>query len=74
MPDGDHIPIEERSPEEVTSVRSEAIAPDGVEAGNPAFDVTPNTYVSAIITENGIAHAPYEVSLRALCEGVPTRG
>jgi methylthioribose-1-phosphate isomerase len=74
VPDGDHIPIEERSPEEVTSVRSEAIAPEGTEAGNPAFDVTPNTYVSAIITENGIAHAPYEESLRALCEGVPTRG
>lgn len=74
VPDGDHIPIEERSPDEVTSLRDRAIAPDGIEAGNPAFDVTPSTYVSAIITENGVAHVPYEESLRALCEGVATRG
>jgi methylthioribose-1-phosphate isomerase len=75
IPDGDHIPIEERSADEVRSVRGTPIAPDGVEAANPAFDVTPNTYVTAIITENGIAHAPYEESLRALCkQGVATRG
>jgi methylthioribose-1-phosphate isomerase len=74
LADGDQIPIEERSADEVRSVRGTPIAPEGVEAGNPAFDVTPSTYVSAIITENGIAHAPYEVSLRALCEGVATRG
>ncbi|MEK7248023.1 MAG: S-methyl-5-thioribose-1-phosphate isomerase [Chloroflexota bacterium] len=74
VPDGDHIPIEERSPDEVRSVRGTPIAPEGIDAGNPAFDVTPSTYVSAIITENGIAHAPYEVSLRAVCEGVATRG
>jgi methylthioribose-1-phosphate isomerase len=74
VPDGDHIPIEERSPDEVRSVRGTPIAPEGIDAANPAFDVTPSTYVSAIITENGIAHAPYEASLRAVCEGVTTRG
>lgn len=74
VPDGDHIPIEERSPEEVLSVRKARLAPEGTAAANPAFDVTPHTYVTAIITENGIAHAPYEGSLRALCEGVAARG
>ncbi|MEX0684277.1 MAG: S-methyl-5-thioribose-1-phosphate isomerase [Dehalococcoidia bacterium] len=72
---GDDIPIEERAAAEVTAVRGVEIAPTGTEAANPAFDVTPNTYVAAIITENGIARAPYETSLRRACEtGVPTRG
>lgn len=72
---GDEIPIEERSPDEVRSVRGTEIAPDGVEASNPAFDVTPSEYVTAIITENGVARAPYEESLRRVCEaGVTTRG
>jgi len=68
VPDGDQIPIEERSPDEVRSLRGTAIAPEGVEAANPAFDVTPNRYVSAIITENGVARAPYGESLRRVCE------
>jgi methylthioribose-1-phosphate isomerase len=72
---GDDIPIEERSADEVTFVRGAPVAPEGVEAANPAFDVTPSTYVTAIITENGVARAPYTESLRALCEsGVAARG
>ncbi len=72
---GDEIPIEERSADEVTAVRGVNIAPNDIDAANPAFDVTPNAYVSAIITENGVARAPYEESLRRACEaGVPARG
>jgi methylthioribose-1-phosphate isomerase len=65
-PDGDAIPIEQRSSREVTHVGAQQIAPDGVEVENPAFDVTPSRYVSAIITERGVARAPYEQSLRVL--------
>jgi methylthioribose-1-phosphate isomerase len=72
---GDEIPIEERSPDEVRSVRGTPIAPGDVEAANPAFDVTPSEYVSAIITENGVARAPYGESLRRVSEaGVTARG
>ena len=66
LPDGSHIPIEERTPLEVTHVKGQQIAPDGVTIANPAFDVTPYRYVSAIITERGIARAPYVESLKAL--------
>ncbi|HLX58820.1 MAG TPA: S-methyl-5-thioribose-1-phosphate isomerase [Ktedonobacteraceae bacterium] len=66
---GEHIPIEQRNPDEVTTMRGIAIAPAGVHAANPAFDVTPHSYVSAIVTEVGIARPPYEQSLRALCAG-----
>jgi methylthioribose-1-phosphate isomerase len=65
---GDHIPIEQRGPEEVTSVRGTRIAPEGVQAANPAFDVTPCELVTAIITEQGIVHAPFEEGLRRACE------
>jgi len=51
---GDEIPIEERSPDEVTHIQGVSIAPDGIEAANPAFDVTPHRYITAIITEKGI--------------------
>ncbi len=72
---GDAIPIEERSSDEVTSLRGQSIAPDGIVAANPAFDVTPNAYISAIITENGIARAPYVNSLRQVSgKGVVARG
>lgn len=64
---GEQIPIEQRNPEEVTSVRGTMIAPVGVHAANPAFDVTPHAYVSAIITERGIVRAPYETNLREVC-------
>lgn len=63
LADGDGIPIEERAPDEVTHVRGVALAPEGVHAANPAFDVTPARYISAIITEAGIARAPYTESL-----------
>jgi methylthioribose-1-phosphate isomerase len=65
-PDGDQIPIEQRSAKEVTHHAGKQVAPDGVLVENPAFDVTPNKYVTAIITERGIARAPYDASLREL--------
>jgi methylthioribose-1-phosphate isomerase len=67
-PDGSKIPIEQRSTREVTHIAGKAIAPEGVKVENPAFDVTPAKYVSAIITERGVARAPYEQSLRRLAE------
>ncbi len=60
---GDLIPIEERSPREITHVGDEQITPDGVTVCNPAFDVTPARYITAIITEAGVAYPPYERSL-----------
>ena len=65
IPDGEHIPIEERSAEEVTHIRGVRIAPD-VHAAHPAFDVTPNRYIHAIFTERGVAKAPYTESLKRL--------
>jgi methylthioribose-1-phosphate isomerase len=65
---GDEIPIEERSPEEVTHWRGIQTAPENVSARHPAFDVTPHRFVTAIITERGIARDPYTESLRALFE------
>jgi methylthioribose-1-phosphate isomerase len=65
---GDLIPIEQRSPLEVTHVFGVPVAPVGVAVQNPAFDVTPHRYVSAIITERGVACPPYEESLRGLVE------
>ncbi|HXI41231.1 MAG TPA: S-methyl-5-thioribose-1-phosphate isomerase [Bryobacteraceae bacterium] len=63
---GDDIPIEQRAAAEVTHVFGLAVAPEGTQVENPAFDVTPNRYVSAIITERGVARAPYVESLRNL--------
>lgn len=63
---GDLIPIEERAAEEVTHLHGVPIAPDGIAVRNPAFDVTPHRYVTAIITERGVARAPFTESLRAL--------
>jgi len=63
---GDQIPIEERSPEEVTTFAGVTVAPAGVEALNPAFDVTPHRYVSAIISERGVVREPYAKSLPQL--------
>ena len=65
-PDGSKIPIEQRASTEVTHMAGRQIAPDGVGVENPAFDVTPHEYVSAIITERGVARAPYSDSLKAL--------
>ena len=67
LPSGEHIPIEQRRPEEVTTVGGVQVAPDGVHVANPAFDVTPRHYVTAIITEQGIAYPPYDVSLQNVC-------
>jgi methylthioribose-1-phosphate isomerase len=65
---GDKIPIEQRDGKEVTHIAGRQMVPDGVDVDNPAFDVTPANYVAAIITERGIARAPYEESLRRLVE------
>ena len=61
---GDEIPIEERDPSEVTHIREQQLAPDGVDVHNPAFDVTPNHLIAAIITDKGVARPPYDVSLK----------
>jgi methylthioribose-1-phosphate isomerase len=64
---GEQIPIEERSEEEVTHLAGVRIAPD-VHAAHPAFDVTPARFISAIITERGVARAPFEESLRGFAQ------
>ena len=66
---GDKIPIEERAAEEVTAMFGHKVAPEGTKVRNPAFDVTPNRYVSGIITERGVARAPFDKTLRELVEG-----
>ncbi len=66
LPDGGHIPIEERDPEEVRKIKGIALTPANTQVANPAFDVTPNRYVTAIITERGVARAPFEESLKKL--------
>jgi methylthioribose-1-phosphate isomerase len=63
---GDAIPIEQRSASEVTHVFGVPVAPEDIAVENPAFDVTPNRYVSAIVTEKGVARAPYAESLISL--------
>ncbi len=65
-PDGSKIPIEQRNAREITHIAGKQVVPDGVSIENPAFDVTPAKYVTAIITERGIARAPYDDSLRNL--------
>ena len=68
LPSGDSIPIEERSADEVTRIGSTRIAPENVPARHPAFDVTPARFITAIVTERGVARAPYEQSLKTLAE------
>jgi methylthioribose-1-phosphate isomerase len=63
---GAEIPIEERDASEITHIRDHQLAPDGISVQNPAFDVTPNELITAIITDKGVAEAPFEVSLRKL--------
>jgi methylthioribose-1-phosphate isomerase len=63
---GEQIPIEERDAREVTHVRGQQLAPDGVDVHNFAFDVTPNKLIAAIITDRGVARPPYDESLRTL--------
>lgn len=65
LANGDLIPIEERSPDEVLFVSGRPIVPAGITARNPAFDVTPHRYVTGIVTEVGIIYPPFEKNLRA---------
>ncbi len=65
---GAEMPIEERDPEEVTHIQGVPIAPEGVNAANPAFDITPHLYVTAIITEKGIIKEPYELRLKKVMQ------
>jgi len=62
-PDGSAIPIEERPPEEVTHIAGVPVAPEGIAAANPAFDITPHHLITAIVTEAGVATPPYTRSL-----------
>jgi methylthioribose-1-phosphate isomerase len=66
LPDGGGIPIEERDAGEVTTLGGVRIAPEGITVANPAFDVTPARYITAIITEAGILRPPYVESLAAV--------
>lgn len=68
---GDKIPIEQRNPDEVTSLHGTRTAPDDAMAANPAFDVTPNELITAIITERGIMRPPYLASLREASTEAP---
>ncbi len=71
---GEEIPIEERDSTEVTHIKEHQLAPDGVDVHNPAFDVTPNRLIAAIITDRGVARAPYTESLRKLKEEISEVG
>lgn len=66
LPDGDAIPIEQRAAEEVTSIGGQAIAPAGVVAAHPAFDVTPHSLITALITERGVIRPPFADTLRQI--------
>jgi methylthioribose-1-phosphate isomerase len=68
---GAGIPIEERAAAEVTHLGGQRIAAEGVQVFNPAFDVTPARYIAAIVTERGVARAPYDLSLSAMVERSP---
>lgn len=69
LPHGDAIPIEERSPDEVRAPFGHAIVPDTYPARNPAFDITPHRYVTGIVTENGVAYPPFDLTLRKAVDG-----
>ena len=64
---GKEIPIEQRSAEEVTHIQGVSIAPDSIQAQNPAFDVTPHKYITAIITERGVIRKPYGEGIKKIC-------
>ncbi len=71
LPDGDAIPIEQRDPREVTTFNGAPVAPSGVQAAHPAFDVTPSRLISALITERGVVYPPYGEQLRRLLPDRP---
>jgi len=66
LAEGRDIPIEERDPREVTHLRGAQLTPDGVAVANPAFDVTPHRYITAIITDRGVAWPPFDETLAGL--------
>jgi methylthioribose-1-phosphate isomerase len=68
LADGSQIPIEERDPDEVLGIQfhGERVVPHGAKARNPAFDVTPNRLITAIVTENGIVRPPFDENLRSI--------
>ena len=70
-PTGEGIPIEERASDEVVRIAGELVAPEGVPARYPAFDVTPARLVTAIVTERGVLRAPYAAAIAALGAGAP---
>jgi methylthioribose-1-phosphate isomerase len=70
-PTGSAIPIEQRNPREVTHTNGVQMTPDGVGIENPAFDVTPARYITAIITERGVLRAPFAESIRTAAAGIP---
>jgi methylthioribose-1-phosphate isomerase len=72
LSNGTLIPIEERDPDEVLGIQfhGEAVAPEEAQARNPAFDMTPNRLITAIVTERGIVTPPFDVNLPALCKGL----
>jgi methylthioribose-1-phosphate isomerase len=76
LDNGSLIPLEERPADEVTNLQvdGQRVTPEGVSARNPAFDVTPNRLVTAIVTENGIARPPFRESLRAIVHGRDREG
>jgi methylthioribose-1-phosphate isomerase len=65
---GEEIPIEERDAREVTHIRDHQLAPEGINVHNPAFDVTPHQFITAIITDKGVARPPFVESLKKLFE------
>jgi methylthioribose-1-phosphate isomerase len=74
LQNGDDIPIEQRDEREVTHLAGQILAPEGVEAAHPAFDVTPHTLISAIITEKGIVEPPLEENVRRITRDPQTGG
>jgi methylthioribose-1-phosphate isomerase len=74
LPSGESIPIEERSASEVTHFAGQRIAPEGIGVANPAFDVTPHRYVTAIVTERGVLRPPYGPALTAAVRGAEAEG
>ena len=71
LANGDQIPIEQRDPREITQGLGRTTAPTGVDVFNPAFDVTPNDLVTALITERGPVFPPYQVNIRQLMQSKP---
>jgi len=74
LPDGSHIPIEERDSEEITHFRGIRVVPEGIKVFNPAFDVSLHGNITGIVTEKGIASPPFDSSLKRLVETARSAG